>query len=279
MVYVRKADGERELFDPSKLELSLTRAGASKESVAVITDHIVKTLKEDMSTSEIYALAFHELRRREHHVAAARYSLRRALFGLGPTGFPFEKYVGEIFKAEGYEVETDKILRGGCVEHEVDMVAYDAKNLAIAEIKFHNEPGYKTDLKVALYVHARIEDLSAKTFFMGGKERAVTQGWLITNTKFSQTAVDYATCKNIRLLGWNYPAEGNLEDLVTRYQLHPLSCLSSLSGQAMNALFAKGFVLCRDLVENPAILNDMPLTAREREQTLMEARRVCSDRL
>lgn len=58
-----------------------------------------------MYTQEIYRHAF-SLLRQHQTPAAARYSLRRALFGLGPTGFPFEVFLGRLFESDGYTVKT-----------------------------------------------------------------------------------------------------------------------------------------------------------------------------
>ena len=51
-----------------------------------------------MSTGEIYTHAFSSLRRHEKPVAL-KYSIRKAVTELGPSGFPFEKFISELFKA------------------------------------------------------------------------------------------------------------------------------------------------------------------------------------
>jgi hypothetical protein len=48
-----------------------------------------------MRTDEIYAHAFEMLREADIPAAAARYSVKRAIFALGPSGFPFEQFLAE----------------------------------------------------------------------------------------------------------------------------------------------------------------------------------------
>jgi len=109
---------------------------------------------------------------------------------------------------------TDQTVLGKCIPHEVDVVAYNDKELIFCEAKYHNELGTKSDVKVALYIKARFDDLKHGTFDYGSPGRALTEGLLITNTKFSTTAIQYGKCENLRMIGWNYPEKGNLRDLI-----------------------------------------------------------------
>ncbi|MBI2474132.1 MAG: restriction endonuclease, partial [Candidatus Taylorbacteria bacterium] len=226
-IYITKADGTKELFDPNKLAVSLITSGASKGTAKHIAEHVSKELDDGMSTSMIRDHAFFLLDRMEKP-ASARYSLKRALAELGPSGFPFEQFVAEIFRARGFHVETNQFIRGHCAEHEVDLVAWNENKLIMTEAKFHNELGLKSDLKVALYVKARFEDLSGFEHFYG-KKRKLDEGWLITNTKFTEKAISYAACAGLKIVGWNYPEEDNLHELIVDSGLHPVTSISNLS--------------------------------------------------
>ena len=83
---------------------------------------------------------------------------------LGPTGFPFEQFVAEIFKAEAYSTITDQIVQGKCVEHEIDVVAWKEKELIMVEAKFHTDFNLKSDLKIVLYVKARYDDIFGQEY-------------------------------------------------------------------------------------------------------------------
>ena len=267
-VLITKANGKQELFDRTKLLGSLLRAGATEEIAEELADHIVGELKDGMSTSQIYKHSFFLLNQK-HKKAALRYSLRRAIMELGPSGFPFEDFVAQIFQAKGYKTETGKILLGGCVEHEVDVIAYNENKLLAAEVKFHNELGIKTDLKVALYVKARMEDLQENIFDFGG-ERKIDEGWLVTNTKFTTTAIHYGECKDLILVGWNYPKAGNLQDLIEDAGLHPITCLSSLSEHHKKTLLSQGVVLCKTLREDGNLLSSLGFSPDEKKMIFEE---------
>lgn len=257
--YIIKATGEREEFNPQKLRNSLERSNASTETIEKIISQIEKELKTGDSTREIYAHAF-ALLKKEEKPAAVSYSLRKAILDLGPTGFPFEQFVSEVFYSKGFETTTDYIAQGECVEHEIDIVAWNKEKLIMTEAKFHNELGIKSDLKIVLYVQARWEDLANQEFSEFGHKRKMDEGWLITNTKFSESAIKYAKCKNMKLIGWNYPAKGNLQDLVEEAKLHPITCLESITPSDERLLMQAGIVLCKQAKENIDIVKQAGLS-------------------
>lgn len=248
-IIIEKANGKREVFDPSKLEGSLMRAGASPEAIEDIMVHITPELHDGITTAEIYSHAFELLHAKEKPVARS-YSLRRAIMDLGPSGFPFEDFIARVLEAKGFQVKTREVVLGGCVPHEVDVVAWNDEKLIMCEAKFHNVLGIKSDVKVALYVKARFDDLKDNVYNYGGKDRPLNEGWLITNTKFSSTAIHYAECKGLTLIGWNYPEKGNLQDMIEEEALHPITCLTSLSTTEKATLLGMSIVLCTDIKEN-----------------------------
>ncbi|MCX6703172.1 MAG: ATP cone domain-containing protein [Candidatus Zambryskibacteria bacterium] len=268
-IFITKADGTREKFDVAKLENSLKKAGAGAKVAEDIISNIQNELTDGITTLEIYRKAF-DLLHKEEKPIALKYSLKRAIMELGPSGFPFEKFIAEIFKYKGYTAETGKIVKGFCVEHEVDVVAWNDQKLIMCEAKFHNDPGMKSDLKIALYVKARFDDLRQMTFKYG-KERKLDEGWLITNTKFSSTAIEYGSCQGgLIMVGWNYPPRGNLHDLVLEAKLHPVTCLTSLSGREKKFLIQQNMVLCKSITENPGILPMLGLSPVKIKKVLLE---------
>ena len=78
---------------------------------------------------------------------------------LGPSGHPFEEYIGDILTAKGYDTKVSQILRGACITHEVDVIARTDSRHIMIECKFHNAPGTKSDVQTALYTHARFMDI------------------------------------------------------------------------------------------------------------------------
>jgi hypothetical protein len=268
-IMIRKADGALEQFDIEKFEHSLRRSHASPTLIQKVIDHVATDVEEGMTTHEIYEQAFHLLHKLERP-AAARYSMRRAVMSLGPSGFPFEKFIAEIFKTMGYEALTDQTIFGGCVEHEIDVIAWNEQKLIMSEVKFHNELGLKSDLKVVLYVKARFDDLIENTYDYGNKNRKIDEGWLITNTKFTSSAIKYSECKDLKIVGWDYPVNNSLKDMIERSGINPITCLNSLSEHDKKALLEKNVIICKTLVKEPAILESIGLSLANIEAVLEE---------
>src|SRR5688572_21304966 len=97
---IKKASGELSEFSDEKLKASLLRSGASEETATQVLETVREHLYEGMPTKKVYRIAFNELKKTKRPVAA-RYKLKRAIMELGPSGFPFEKYIAEILKAQG----------------------------------------------------------------------------------------------------------------------------------------------------------------------------------
>jgi hypothetical protein len=270
LIYITKSDGTKQLFEEEKLVSSLKRVGASPEVIDDVVDEIGAEIKDGMTTNEIYGRAFAHLRKHSMPVAA-KYSVRRAMIELGPDGFPFERFVARIFKMWGYDTVTDQAVLGKCVEHEVDVVAWKGESLAMVEAKYHNEFGLKSDLKVSLYVKARYDDLAETVFDYGGVKRKLTERWLITNTKFTDRAIQYSECANMKLLGWNYPAKGNLHEIIFENSLHPVACLNSLTRDQKRELSDLNIIVCLDLVGHPEVLNKIGIKPEDQEKILTEA--------
>jgi hypothetical protein len=234
-IKVKKASGKLEPFSEAKVRRSLQRAGARPEIIDQIIIQLAPKLYDGVSTKFIYQQVFNLLNQLQEH-QAYRYSLKQALMQLGPSGYPFEKFIARLLDFQGYQTQSPVIVQGQCIKHEVDVVAEKDKQKYLIECKFHNRPGIKTDVQVALYVQARFEDIAG-----------FNQAWLVTNTKLTQSAITYGQCKNIKLLAWRYPQENGLETMIETAQLHPLTCLGFLTSQEKQILFDHKLVLCQDL--------------------------------
>lgn len=270
--YIIKSSGERESWEPQKLERSLRAAKADEPLVQDIVAHVTRDAEDGMSTRDIYAHAFALLKRRSRPVAA-QYSLKRAITQLGPSGFPFERFVAQILKAQGYNTHVGVMVQGSCVTHEVDVVAEKDDERILVEAKFHNSPDVKSDVKVSLYVHARFEDIKKKLEDEDGGAH-YNRAWLITNTSFTSEAIKYGTCSGLALTGWNYPKGHTLQDIVQRTQTHPITCLTTLSNMNKNQLLNQGIVLCDDILSNPHVLESIGMNKMRINTTLSEIKKL-----
>lgn len=235
-VEVVKASGDVEPFSREKVVASLVRSGVSRDRAEVIVDELVGVLPSRVSTREIYLWLRRVLRERFPRECML-YSLKEAIMLLGPEGYPFERFFAKLLGGIGYEVRVDVLLRGRCVKHEVDIVAIGGGRRYLVECKYHNSPGIKTDVKVALYVYSRFLDL--KDYFDGA--------WIATNTKLTGDAIRYSRCVGMRVTAWRYPRDDGLESLIARTGLYPISVLLSLSPSYRRRLLRRGIVTVEDL--------------------------------
>lgn len=271
---VVKANGEREIFNETKLRDSLRRSGAEEDVISKVVERVLREMRDGMSTEQIYKHAF-ALLKKTHKGVAAQYSLRRAIRDLGPSGFPFERFVGEILKAKGYDVSVGVIVQGFCIDHEVDVSARKDNTHLMVECKFHHEDGFKTDLKVALYVRERFNDIEKRHKTLTDKSEQFHEAWLVTNTKLTSKAIQYSMCAGLKVIGWSYPHVGNLQDLVNETMLHPVTVLTTLSGGEKKRLMEQDIVLCRDLTKQKKALRALGMSEEKIQKILNEVVGVC----
>ena len=271
---ITKASGQKEKFDIKKFTLSLKKAGADEHIIQAIAQKLAK--RADLrSTKDIYRFAMKELKKAQRP-AAAKYNLKQALLQLGPTGYPFEYFVAEIFKSKGYETQTGKVISGFCVDHEVDLAAHKENKHALAECKFHNNQAFKTNVKVTLYVSARFNDIQKKLSKTKKHKSDIYECWVVTNTKFTTEAIKYARCTGIELLGWGYPEHDNIADIIAKYDLFPITVLTTLTAREKRQLIKKGFVLCHSVHQYTKQLEHLGLTDKQIDNVIAESEGVCA---
>ena len=269
-----KASGESEVFQKDKLLQSLMRAGASTILAEKVASEVAKGLRNGMSTKHIYKKA-HELLRRAARPVAGRYHLKNGIMELGPSGFPFELYVSEILKQNGFEVQVGKIVEGRCVNHEVDVIAQKDNRHFMIECKYHNSSGMVCDVKIPLYIQARFQDVEARWKLIPGHAEKFHQGWVVTNTRFSEDAVQYGRCMNMNLVGWDYPPNNAIKDWIDGSGLHPVTSLTTLTQKEKQQLLDKNIVLCKTIHHNHALLQNIEINQPRLQKVLDECSALC----
>jgi hypothetical protein len=236
---VIKKAGVVESFSEEKVLRSMRRVGLPSSIQPHVMQYIKERLYPNITTKEIFSFILEFLKERDRS-SSLRFNLKQALLDLGPTGFPFEQYMAHVFESMGFTAKTNLNLYGECVNHEIDLLIEKDGKRAIVEAKFHNQPGHKTDLQVALYTYARYLDVA--------KKHDIDGVWLVTNTHLSLDAIAYGKCKSMQLIGWNYPENGNLQELIESPALYPITILTALSDDDKRRLLEENVVLCRDLI-------------------------------
>ncbi len=213
------------------------RAGANPELAEDIASKVEREVYEGISTQTILELILSFLEKNSS--TAMKYTLKKAIMNLGPTGFPFEKFVARLLQNYGYETKVGTTIKGKCVPQEVDVIANKEDSTSLIECKFHNAPGIYTGLKVMMYTYARFLDL---------KEN-FNRAWLVCNTKCSSDAKKYAKCMGIKVTSWDYPKEESLRKLVEKKNLYPVTILKSVKDSTAKKLLKANIVLAKEMMD------------------------------
>lgn len=275
IVKIRKASGDLVPFDEAKLRHSLERSGAGRSVITQIIGVVNDLIYEGMTTKEIYRTAF-GLLRKTSRPTAARYKLKKAVYELGPTGFPFEKFISAILEHQGFRTEVGVIVKGHCVNHEVDVVAEKGDKHFMVECKFHSDQGRFCDVKIPLYINSRFLDVEKQWKKIPGHDTKFHQGWIFTNTRFTSDAVQYGNCAGLMLVGWDYPKGNSLKEQIDASGLHPITCLTTITKREKQKLLEKGHVLCMEVCRQPKLLNSIGIDKQRHNKILSEAHNLCN---
>lgn len=272
---VTKASGEEVVFSMDKLRQSLRNSGATEEQVDKVIKVIEPQLFNGISTKKIYAWAFSILKKSTGSVAA-KYQLKKAITEFGPSGFPFEKYIGKLFERKGYHVKVGIIVHGTCVSHELDVVASSETEHMMMECKFHSTQGKMSDVKVPLYIHSRFNDVKSQWLLNKQIKDKNLKAWVVTNTRFSPDALRYGTCAGLNLLSWDYPLNESIKVMIDRYKHYPITCLTLLTKPEKEHLLENNVVLCSELKEDYARLNALHIPDKRLQQIKKELEKLIS---
>lgn len=249
-MFVLKAGGTKEFFNKKKIVTSLVKIGVEKRWAQQVANEVQSRFKRKVvSSDEIFELVLEKLKPLGS-VYLGKYNLRRAIMELGPSGYQFEKYIGRVLEEYGYKVKTNQFIEGLCVRHEIDVLAEKDKSHFIVECKYHNTPGARSDLKVALALWARFLDIQKRWEQEPAFSQKIHGAWLITNTKCTSEAIKYGECVEMLITGWGYPEEMSLERLIYKRQLYPVNILPNKNYQRFySRLREKNIYLLKDLLK------------------------------
>jgi len=273
-VLIKKYSGEYEAFDVNKLINSLRRSRADEDIIQDIARKVQEQIEGGMTTKKIYQLAFKMLKRKSR-VSASKYKLKKALMEMGPTGFPFEKLVGQLLEHEGFSTQVGVMVQGNCVQHEIDVIAQKNNKHYMIECKYHSHQGRFCDVKTPLYIHSRFLDVEKQWQRQKSHKSKLHKGCMYTNTRFTSDAIQYSKCVELLLTSWDYPRGAGLKDRIDKSGLHPLTALTTLTKAEKSKLLDKGIVLCKELHENPALLEQIGVNKKRHNNILKDSKELC----
>jgi len=273
--HITKSTGEKVDFSMEKLKNSLQFSGATEDMVSEIVQRVQDELYQGITTREIYNRAYALLKKKKS-VYASKYKLKKAIYEFGPTGFPFEKFISGILHYSGYQTKVGEVLQGTCVSHEIDVIAIKNGILNVIECKFHSEDGLKCNIKVPLYINSRYKDVKGPLDSQKERNFTATEGWVVTNTRFTNDALEYGKCAGLYLLSWDYPHGDGLKERIDRLRLYPITVSTLLSGREKDFLLERDIVLCRQLEKNDFLLDHLGVSNGRKQRILKEMKSLCN---
>jgi len=273
-ILVKKNNDEKEFFSIEKLKGSLKSCGISDHQCNQIANNVKNNLHNNITTNDIHKIAF-DLLKQENTVFASKYNLKRAIFDLGPTGYPFEKLVGTLLKLKGYETKVGVLLDGECVTHEIDVLAEKDGNIYAVECKFHANANINSDVKIPLYINSRFLDIQKQWNSNSNNNNNLKQGWLVTNTRFTDDALRYGKCIGLSLMSWDYPLGNSIKNNIDSFGLYPITTLINLSKEEKTSLISEDIILVKELYENKIILEKMQFPSDRIVNILDEVKELC----
>ncbi len=240
---VKKASGATEQFEKKKIIRTCLRMRASPSQARAVANRIESKAYDGITTKEILQMIFSYLKNYRPEIRH-QIDLREAISLLRPMP-DFEMFVQTVLSEQGYIVSPNAILAGKCVDHEIDAIAKKDGYTILVEVKHHINHHTYTGVSIVLETYAKLEDLrDSNTEF----DKAL----VVCNTKFSDHAIQYASCKGIECIGWNYPVDKGLEHMVEEKKLYPITLLKYLDRETYWRLADNGVILLKDLVNRDA---------------------------
>jgi hypothetical protein len=249
MKYVTKVDGSLQRFDRRKVRRTLRNMGLEDDDADRIAMEIEEAVVDGVKTTTVLRM----IRARASAVRPAvahRTNLRRALSLIRPKP-DFEEFVRILLREHGYEVEAGCILAGLCGEHEVDAIARKGGVTTFVEVKHHRSYHRMTGLDEGRIARAIVEDLQ-EGFVSGRCAVSIDDALIVCNTKLSDHAKRYATCRGIGHIGWDHPEEQNLKMMIQKTQSYPVTIVSGVKPPVVTRLAAAGIFMAKQVAYGDA---------------------------
>lgn len=274
-VFVTKFDGTKQPYNRAKIIKTSTRMGASRQVAESIADYVETRLYDGIETKKILQMIFRKLKKHKPSVKH-QIDLRRAL-SLLRSAPDFEVFVQMLLAEHGYNVTPNRIIRGKCVEHEVDGIVKKDGKTAILEVKHHFYHHTPTNLDVSRISRAVFEDVTEGNDH-GFNDLKLDYAMIVCNTKLTDHAKRYADCRGIKHIGWSAPKNHDLQTMIEEKRFYPVTYLRGLRVDSRKRLTSKGIVTLKQLVgENPKQLRRKTGISRDKlELIISKAQQVLS---
>lgn len=273
MKYVIKADGKKAPYDRHRVMRTARNYGVPDDYVIEVAAEVERHLYDGIRTRDVLRM-IHTYSKKYHPAVEGRTNVRRAIGLLSPKP-DFELYVQALLRGCGYEVETGRILKGRCGEHEVDAIARKDGITYFVEVKHHHSHHRVTGLDEGRIARAIVEDVQ-EGYKEGRNHFTIDKAMIVCNTKLSRHAKRYAACWDIKHIGWDNPKEENIASMVADRKLCPVTLINGVNAKTRKKLVGAGIVTIGQLLErSPETLSaEMSIPQKEIVLLVDRARRV-----
>ncbi len=243
---VTKWNGVKQEYDPEKVLDTLSRYGVTGGEAEEVLADIESKLVPGIRTSRILRLLHEKLDEREKTGRLKR-DLRSALCMM-KSAPDFEEYVRLVLGSVGYGVKPNAVIRGHCVEHEIDGVLERDGEQIYLETKHHRRRHSYTPFYVSLSAKAKFDDIR-RGFEEGLNGYDFSRVLIVCNTRMTDHARRYAECVGMEHVGWKTPPGGGIDGMITEGGVYPVTILRSVERRERDALSNAGIVTLRQLLE------------------------------
>ena len=179
------------------------------------------------------------------------------------------------YRSNSGQVAPNQIIRGKCVEHEVDAIARKNGKTYVVEIKHHFEYHTLTGLDVGRIIRALFEDVK-EGFDQGFNDLRIDKMMAVCNTKYSEHAKRYGECRGINHIGWGYPTDHSLQMMIEEKKFYPLTYLEGVTHTMTERLVSAGIISLKELAEKESedLLRKTRIPKRELDPIIKKAKTV-----
>jgi len=267
MIFVTKADGSKQPFDKNKIVRTCLRLGLTNEQAEEVASKIEKQAYDGIPTKKILQLVF-KFAGSYREAIKHQIDLRKSISLLRPKP-DFEKFIGIVFEILGYKTQTNLILEGKCIEHEIDAVAIKDNEIILVEVKHHENFHKYTGLDVFLEVNSTLEDLR-EGYSLGKHSYNFSKAIVVCNTKISDHAKKYAQCRKIEAIAWRYPEEFGLERIIEENKIYPITLLKEINIEEVYKIADAGILTLKQLLDDAKIISSKTKIPVKRIKELQE---------
>jgi hypothetical protein len=118
--------------------------------------------------------------------------------------------------------------------------------LEIFDKKYRNDFKSKTHINQVMYADAKVQDIKRRAIIDGDTREFYE--WVVTNTQFTNNAINYVQHREMQLMGWDFPKYINLKKIVFERDLYPVTTIPSITKKALKKFSLDGIILVKQLI-------------------------------